>query len=141
MLLPHGTLLALVDGEHFELYRNTGTETAPKLTALETPALAVTNYSAGAQDHDKVSRLQPGAPRDRLAKLEEAAHASAVAHWLNAEALGHRIGKLIVIADPRTLGEMRRHYHKELEAVLAGELAKTLTGRPPAEIAKALHSA
>ena len=33
MLLPHGTVFAIVDGENFELYRNTGMEAAPRLTA------------------------------------------------------------------------------------------------------------
>lgn len=140
MLLPHGTFFAVVDGEHFELYRNTGTEIAPHLTALEVPVLEATDYSSGGDDHDKVSRLQLGAPIGRLEKLEEAAHASAVAHWLNAEVLAHRVEKLVIIADPRTLGEMRRHYHKKLEEALLGELAKTFTGRKPEEIVEALRA-
>lgn len=140
MLLPHGTLFAVVDGEHFELYRNAGTEAAPDLAAIEVPSLELTDYSSGGQDHDKVSRLQLGGPIGRLEKLEEAAHASAVAHWLNSEVLAHRIEKLVIIADPRTLGEMRRHYHGKLEEALIGELTKTLTGRKPDEIVEALRA-
>ena len=53
--------------------------------------------------------------------------------------LEREIEQLIVVADPRSLGEMRRHYHKELKQVLVGEVAKTMTGRPAAEIVRALH--
>ena len=68
MLLPHGTVFAIVDGENFELYRNTGMEAEPQLTAIKAPRLENTNYSAAAKDHDKIARLQSGAPKDRLDK-------------------------------------------------------------------------
>ena len=45
---------------------------------------------------------------------------------------------LIVVAPPRTLGELRKLYHKEVEKRLIGEIAKDLTGRPIAEIGKIL---
>lgn len=140
MLLPHGTVFAVVDGENFELYRNSGMEAAPRLSSIDVPVLDATNYSAGVKDHDKISRFQAGAPKGRLDKLEEAAHVTAVAQWLNAEVLANRIDKLVVVADPRSLGEMRRHYHKKLEGALIGEVPKTLTGRPTNEIVQALHA-
>ena len=59
--------------------------------------------------------------------------------WLNAQVLGHKIEHLVLIAAPRTLGEMRRHYHKQLEGVLMGELAKDLSGRKGPEILAALR--
>ncbi|MFC3214772.1 MULTISPECIES: host attachment protein [Novosphingobium] len=140
MLLPHGTVFAIVDGEKFELYRNTGMESEPQLTALNAPALEATNYSAAANNHDKISRFQSGAPKDRLDKMEEAAHVTAVAQWLNGQVLDRQIDKLVVVADPKSLGQMRRHYHKELENVLMAEVSKNLAGRPPQEIIKVLHS-
>jgi Protein required for attachment to host cells len=139
MLLPHGTVFAVVDGENFELYRNSGAEASPELTSLEVPDLEATNYSAGAKDHDKISRFQSGAPKGRASKLEESAHVAAVADWLNRQVLGHEIEKLVVIADPRSLGEMRRHYHKELEAAIIAEVPKTLTGRPASDIVQSLR--
>ncbi len=141
MLLPHGTIFAIVDGESFELYRNSGMEREPQLVSLETPQLDKTNYSWGARDHDKVSRFSTGAPKDRLAKLEESAHSAAVAQWLNQQALMHQIDKLVIVADPRTLGEMRRHYHMELKKVLLGEVDRTMAGRPPEEIVKCVRAA
>ena len=36
--------------------------------------------------------------------------------WLNAKAIAGDISDILVIADPKTLGEMRRHYHGELKS-------------------------
>jgi protein required for attachment to host cells len=140
LLLPKGTVFAVVDGEHFELYRNSGTESDPNLEALETPALEATNYSAGARDHDKISRFTAGAPKDKLDKLEESASVTAVTEWLNQQVLQHKIDKLVIIADPRSLGEMRHHYHKTLRDALICDLDRNMTGRPPEDIVKALRA-
>ena len=47
MLLPHATLIAVIDGSEFELYRNTGTEAEPELTPEESPKLDGSNHSGG----------------------------------------------------------------------------------------------
>ena len=132
MLLPHGTVIALADGKKFELFRNSGKEAEPELTAIDSPRLDETNKGSGG--HHQTSSANPSSHR-----LEEDAHAAAVANWLNSQVLGHKIETLVVIADPRTLGEMRRHYHKQLEQALHGELAKDLVGRTGPEIIAALR--
>ena len=48
---------------------------------------------------------------------------------------------LLVIADPKTLGEMRRHYHGELEKRLVGEIDKTVTGEPTSRIEQMIAAA
>jgi protein required for attachment to host cells len=141
MLLPHGTFFAIVDGENFELFRNTGTEPQPRLDPIAVPDLETTNYSAGARDHDKVSRFNSGAPKDRESKLEERAHAVAVTEWLNSEVLAGRIDRLVIIADPKSLGEMRRHYHKKLSEVLMCDLGRTLTKASADDIVKIVRAA
>jgi protein required for attachment to host cells len=73
--------------------------------------------------------------------LEEDAFAAAAADWLNREAIANRIDDLIVIAAPRTLGELRRHYHVTLKERLRAELHKEMTGRTPVEIAEELKAA
>ncbi len=47
---------------------------------------------------------------------------------------------MIIVAPPRTLGELRKHYHKEVEKRLAGEIAKDLTGHPVPEIEKIIRA-
>lgn len=131
MLLPHGAVIVLSDGRKFELYRNTGNEAVPKLEALPVPKLDEHDKSSGAHHYSSA-----GNPQADL--LGEDAHAAAVAAWLNAQVLGGKIENLVVIAAPRTLGELRRHYHKATEQALLGDLAKDLAGRPASEVLAAL---
>lgn len=131
MLLPHGAVVALVDGKNFELYRNAGNEAEPELTNLQAPKLDTRNHSGG--NHHSSA----GNHADKL--VEEDAHANAAVQWLNSQVLGHKIEKLVVIAAPRTLGEMRRHYHKQTEQAIVTELAKDLIGKPGSEIIVALR--
>ena len=132
MLLPHGTVIALIDGKNFELYRNTGNEAEPQLSSQSAPKLDTLNHS-GVGHHST-----PGNHAD--GQVAEDVHASAAAQWLNSEVLGHRIAQLVVIAAPRTLGEMRRHYHKQLEKVLLREVNKDLIGKPVDAILGALRA-
>lgn len=131
MLLPHGTIVALVDGENFELFRNAGNEAQPDLATMAAPALDARNHSGGGHHSSSGNHAS--------SLVDEDAHAMAAVDWLNAQVLGHKIENLVVIAAPRTLGEMRRHYHKQLEAVLLGELNKDLVGRSAPEIISSLR--
>ena len=138
MLLPHGTSFAVVDGTKFEFFRNAGTEAEPRLDAVETPDLEPTNFSAGVRLKDAGARHTARTGDGSNDGFDEAAHAIAVADWLNHQVLQHKIEKLVIIADPKSLGEMRKRYHKQLQAVLLTELAKTMTNRSTAEIVAAL---
>lgn len=140
MLLPHGTVFAIVDGEHFELYRNTGIEAEPQLTAIAAPDLEATNFSAGSRRLDGPSRHSARTGDGSYDGLDESAHVAAVTGWLNGQVLSQKIDQLVVVADPRSLGEMRRHYHKQLKDVLVAEVPKHLSGRPAQEIVKVLHA-
>jgi protein required for attachment to host cells len=132
MLIPHGTVITLVDGENWEVLRNSGTEAEPELTKMPTPELAETNHGSGGRHG--VSSANPSAHQ-----RDEDAHAAAVGDWLNTQVQTHKIEKLIVIASPRTLGELRHRYSKAVQAVLVSELAKDLIGRQPSDILTALR--
>ena len=135
MKLPHNAHVALVDGESFTVMRNGGQIFEPKLEQAQRPDLNSTNYSAGVKHQDDVGQ------RKGETDLEELAHGAAAAEWLNAKAIAGEIDDVLVIADPKTLGEMRRHYHSELEKRLVGEIDKTLTGEPTDRIEKAIAAA
>jgi len=64
-----------------------------------------------------------------------------VVQHLNQQALSGKIENVVIVAAPRALGEMRKHYHKALSAVLLREIAKDLTGHSLADVEKALASA
>ncbi len=132
MKIPHNAHVSIVDGERFILTRNIGKIFEPKLEKLTDPKLDATNFSAGVKHQDD------GGQRTGSTQLEELAHGAAVAEWLNARAVAGEIEELVVVADPKTLGEMRRHYHSELEKRIVGEVDKTLTGEPLESIAETL---
>lgn len=127
MQLPNGSYVAVADGTRFQLFQNGGTEQEPRLKAVDLPTSEESAHNAGQGD----------TPRQN----EEAGHAASVAMALNAAVLSNRIKSLVVIADPGTLGEMRKLYHKALEAVLAGEIAKTLTSQSTDDILKSVANA
>jgi protein required for attachment to host cells len=72
---------------------------------------------------------------------EEDRFAAEVADMLKRRALAHEFEHLVIVAPPKTLGELRKHYHKEVESRLAGELAKDLTGHTVPDIETALKNA
>lgn len=135
MKLPHNAHVAMVDGENFVLMRNTGQPFAPKLIEEDRPELDPTNYSAGVRHQDdtgqKLGRTQ----------LDELAHGAAAAEWLNAKSIAGDIEQLLIVADPKTLGEMRQHYHGELQKRLVGEIGKTLTWQPMEKVERAIAAA
>lgn len=132
MLFPHGTIVAVTDGHRLHLYRNGGNEQSLELAAMDDPKL---HHEGGPSAGHHVSSANP----------EKGAHGEdeyvrAVADYLNKQVLGHKIEHLYVIAAPRALGELRKHYHKMTEKALVGELSKELTGASLQDIEKALHA-
>lgn len=134
MLLPMGATVAVLDGEKLRIFRNTGKVGAPKLVALEEPDLKSDNKSSG-------SRHASSAANPDDSRLEEDSFVVAVAGWLNAQALGGTFDALAVVAAPKSLGELRKHYHKVLEAKLVVELARDLTSHSISDIEAALAKA
>lgn len=131
MLLPHGTLIALVDGHHLELYRNTGDEAAPDLAPLDAPKFDSANHSGGSH------RSSTGNHADSL--VNEDAHAAAAAEWLNDQVLAHKVKDIVLFAAPRTLGELRKHLRKGTEQAILKQYDKDLVGRPAATVLAALR--
>jgi protein required for attachment to host cells len=132
MKLPSDTHVAVVDGERFLLMRNCGTTVEPKLQTEGTPSVEYSNKSAGVRHQDDRGK-KVGKER-----LDKAAHAAGVAEWLNKAVIDRRIDQVLIVADPYTLGEMRPHYSKHLQAALLGEVDRQLTGMPAPDIVKAL---
>lgn len=135
MKLPANSLVAVVDGENFLLFRNEGQPFEPKLRKEESPSLDVTNFSAGIKHQDDIGQ------RHGRTDLGELGHAAAAAEWLNAKAISNDLDNVLVIADPKSLGEMRQHYHSELEKRVVGEIGKTLTGAPVEQIEQSIVAA
>lgn len=131
MQLPKGTLVAVADGEKLILFRNGGTGAAAELTAL--PEIAVDDHNMGSGNRHQSSASNP----DDSTQNEDS-FAAGVADYLNKQVMGGKVEHVVVIAAPRALGELRKHYHTTLSAALVGEIAKELTGHTVADIEKAL---
>ncbi len=131
MQIANGTTVAVADGEKLQMFKNTGDERALKLTALAEPE--VDSENAGSGSGHRSSSANPDNSR-----VEEDGFAAGIAEMLNKQVLSGSITGLIVIAAPRTLGELRKHYHKNLSALLVGEISKDLTGHSLHDIEKAV---
>ena len=134
MQLPKGATVAVADGEKLRLFRNTGDETNPKLTLLPGSDVSSDNKGSG-------SRHQSSSANPDNSQVEEDSFAAGIADLLNRQVLDGKVTDLIVIAAPRTLGELRKHYHKKLSATLVGEVAKDLTGHSLQDVEKAIANA
>ncbi len=134
MLLPNNAIVAVADGEKLNLYRNTGDEAKPSLQAL--PHADVHGGNAGSGTRHSSSAANPDE-----SQVAEDGFSAGIASLLNRQVLDGKITSLVVIAAPRALGEMRKHYHKQLSAVLLGEIAKDLTGHAVHDVEKSVASA
>ena len=164
MQVPHNAVVVVADGRKMLLLRNEGDGEYPNLTverAQEHPnprtgdqatdsagrsssTSSANTTSAGGQGNGEGGHSAPARssfePTD-FHQLEEDRFAAEVAELLRKQALARKFDKLVVVAPPKTLGELRKHYHKEVEDRLLGELAKDLTGHQISDIEAALQAA
>jgi protein required for attachment to host cells len=143
MQVPHNSFVMVADGKKMLFFRNEGDSEFPKLEVER--KVEQVNPPTRDQKTAEAGRAFPSSGPGHHAysetdfhQLEEDRFAAETADMLKRRALNNDFDQLIVVAPPRTLGELRKHYHKEVEKRLAGEVAKDLTGHPVAEIEKIL---
>ncbi|MCQ8781160.1 host attachment family protein [Mangrovibrevibacter kandeliae] len=134
MQIPNGATIAVADGAKLSLFRNSGNEGHPRLTELPVHSIDTHNKSGGVGHSSSAAN-----PDDR--QVDEDAFAAGAAELLNSQAMTGKIGDVIIIAAPRTLGELRKHYHTKLKQGLLAEIAKDLTGQSSDDILKAIAAA
>ncbi len=169
MRVPHNAVVVVADGRKMLVLRNAGDGLAPNLQvehAEERVNPADRDQKTDAAGGASSTQSGAGAPavaqngsmhargggagfapsRGTMDEVdfhqqEEDRFAADTAELLKKRALANDFESLIIIAPPKTLGELRKHYHKEVSQRLAGELAKDLTGHPIPDIEKALIAA
>ncbi|MDB5706874.1 MAG: Host attachment protein [Sphingomonas bacterium] len=146
MKLPHNAAVLVADGRKMLFLRNEGDDVHPNLVVEH--AEEQSNPKDGDQKSDApgVSYSSFGSGRNTVEEtdfhqLAEDRFAVEATDLLKQRALSNDFESLIVIAPPRTLGELRKHYHKEVSSRLTGEIDKDLTGHPIADIETALQKA
>ena len=143
MQVPHQSVVMVVDGRKLLFLRNEGDADYPNLQVEHA------EERVNPADRDQKTDAAGAASSTRSGTMEEVdfhqqeedRFAADAADLLKRRALANDFEKLIIVAAPRTLGELRKHYHKEVEQRLAGEVSKDLTGHPVADIEKALLNA
>lgn len=126
--IPHDTLLLVADGEKMMFLRNHGDAAQPEFqleTRQNRPELP---------DHVGKQGTSTGGGDQDFHKDEENRFAAGLSDQLRMRALAHDFDALIIIAPPRTLGELRKNLHAEVEKRIIMELAKEMTDRPIPDI-------
>jgi protein required for attachment to host cells len=134
MILPTGTTVAVADGETVRLFHNTGVKPGVHLVEITAAPPAPAHSGSGARHHT-------GSANPDGRRLDEDDFAAATAAFLNKLSLDGTIKHLVVVSDPRTLGEMRKHFHRDLRGKIIGELAKDFSRRPLEDIAALIADA
>jgi protein required for attachment to host cells len=144
MRVPHNSVVVVADGEKLLFFRNEGDGDFPNLIVEDK------EVQPSPAHRDQATDLAGQAPSigGHGASMGEADYhqqdenrfAAQTAELLKKRALKNDFESLIIVAPPRTLGELRKHYHKEVEKRLAGEIAKDLTGHPVTEIERILQA-
>lgn len=139
MILPHNCLILVTDGRKMLMLRNKGSGERIELRTerhemredrkdreIKTDAPGLTGQSAGFG--------RPAMQEPDYHQLDEDRWAAETAKTINMRALAHDFEQLVVIAPPKTMGELRGHWHKEVEQRIVAEVTKEMTDRPVPEI-------
>jgi protein required for attachment to host cells len=134
MILPNGAIVAVVDGSRIRLFQNKGVEHGGHLEDVPAESVERKNAGSGSRHHTGAADLDPA----RLSKDDFSAAVAAVLNRLNLEDV---IEHLVLIADPRTLGEMRKHLSSQVLQKVIREFPKDLTSHSAKEIAHMISKA
>jgi protein required for attachment to host cells len=145
MKLAHETWVMILDGERFLLLENRGDEDIIDLRVIGKDEIE--NPSTREQGTERPGRMPDvGIGRSAVDQtdwhaLEKERFARDVAERLRKWAMKGRFAKLVICADPKTLGRIRPEYHVEVSQRIVGELDKDLTAMPIDQIEKTLLAA
>jgi len=146
MQVSHNACVLIADGRKMMFLRNEGDAIHPHLVVEHAEELS--NPSDQDQKSDAAGRSgmmsrrgQNSFEESDFHQIAEDRFAGDAAELLKQRALSGSFESLIVVAPPRTLGELRKHYHASVSDRLAGEIHKDLTGHSMSDIEAALVAA
>jgi protein required for attachment to host cells len=142
--LEHDCWVVVADGEKALFLRNEGDEKYPHLQVFR--EISEPNEPTREQGTDRPGRLNDGPGVHRSAvqetdwhRVEKERFAKEIADRLYKMAHRDDFDRLIIVAPPVVLGEMRKEFHKEVSQRIVGEVSKTLTNHPIDEIERILQ--
>ena len=143
--LEHDIWVLVADGEKALFLRNEGDHEYPHLEVFrevheETPA-------THDQGTDRPGRLHDGTQAHRSAvqetdwhRIEKTRFAKELSERLYKMAHRNDFKKIVLVAPPVVLGELRKDLHKEVADRVAAEVPKTLTNHTVEEMEKVLQA-
>jgi protein required for attachment to host cells len=146
MRVPHDSYVLVADGAKMLFFRNEGDTEALNLQVVEA------EQQRDEYDRDIKTDTAgqkpgiPGGPGGSTAgeadfhQQAEDRFAADAAERINRAAQSGSIKDLVVIASPKTLGELRKHYGKNVQEMIRAEIAKDLTGHPVDRIEAAIQA-
>jgi protein required for attachment to host cells len=137
--VPHNALLLVGDGQKALFLRNKGN--ARHVDLVVERILARDNPPTREQGSDRPGRSSASLGAGRSAMEEADWHhlakerfAGELADALYLHAHANLFDKLVIIAPPKILGNLRKAFHPEVAERVAAEIPKELTSHPVAEI-------
>lgn len=135
MRIPHDSYVLVADGAKMLFFRNEGDAENINLTVVSAEQQAdqsdrdIKTDMAGQKPAGSGAGGSTAGETDFHQQAEDRFAAEA-AQRINRAALAKEFETLIIVAPPKTLGELRKHYRKEVEGKIVAEIAKDLTGHP-----------
>jgi len=133
--LKHGTWVLIADGEKALFLRNDLDEINPDLNVVRIKEQE--NPSDAEQGVEPPGRMEDTGVQQRSAMQEADWHqlakdrfADELADLLYKYAHKSAFSRLVVVAPPRVLGELRKTVHKEVASRIVAEVDKDLTNHP-----------
>lgn len=131
--LTHGTFVVVADGEKALFLRNVGDAEYPNLEVVR--EIEHPNPPSREQGTDRPGRFPDmGTASHRSAveetdwhRLEKERFAKELSERLYKLAHAGHFERLVVVAPPRILGELRKDFHKEVADRVVAEIGKDLT--------------
>ena len=140
MPLPNNALVLVTDGRKTLFFRNEGDENQIDLRTeahderedapdrdMKTDAPGAIGQSAGYSGRVAYEETD-------FHQLEEDRWAHSAAEEVNKRVLRNDFDALVIVAPPKTLGEIRKKLHKEAAERVVCEIPKEMTGRPIPDI-------
>ena len=145
MQLPNNSVVLVADGRKSLFFRNAGDAAFPNLSVEDKETRDNPAHHEQATDLAGQAMNVIGGKGGTMGEVdfhqqEEDRFAAETAATLKARALANEFESLIIVAPPRTLGELRKHYHKEVERRIVAEVAKDLVNVPVEEIERILQA-
>jgi protein required for attachment to host cells len=144
--LEHDIWVVVADGEKALFLRNEGDAKYPNLEVFreiheENPATHEQGTDAPGRYHDGPNVNRSAVQETDWHRLEKERFAKDIADRLYKMAHRGDFERLVIVAPPLVLGEMRKELHKEVDAKVSAEVAKTLTNHTVEEIERILQEA